>query len=159
MIKGFFPALFLVVSSCCMMKAKETQGNTLMRPLMTRTAPPPLPCRGSGACFDYFSTPLCKYKIRRAEEIMPGSCRAPSLHGRKTEKAETGTFHQQTGNPGHHAVPRGGTHSIPETRSRQAAGAGKSKRFRRRGKQAVLTDSLPRSLPGETSNHGAKATY
>ena len=26
-------------------------------------------------------------------------------------------------------------------------------------KQAVLTDSLPRSLPGETSNHGAKATY
>ena len=87
MIKEFFPALFLIVSSCCMMKAKETQGSTLMRPLMTRTEPPPLSCRGSGACFDYFSTPLCKYKIRRAEEIMPDSCRAPSLHGRKTEKS------------------------------------------------------------------------
>lgn len=86
--QGIFPGAF---PGCFVMLHDEGKRNPGQHsdapPLMTRTEPPPLSCRGSGACFDYFSTPLCKYKIRRAEEIMPDSCRAPSLHGRKTEKS------------------------------------------------------------------------
>lgn len=83
-----------------MMKTKEIRGRTLTRPLMPRTAPPPLSCQGSDACSGYFSTPLCKYKIRRTEEIMPDSCRSPFTSWREDEeKRKPGLSINKQGTP------------------------------------------------------------
>lgn len=160
MIKVFFPAFLLVISSCCMMKAKEIQGRVLMRPLTTQTVPPPLSYHGSDACFDYFSTPPCKYKVPRTEEIMPDSYRRPFISWREVgEKQKPGLSINKQGELVIMLFPVAGTHAVPlkcgpaETSGQPVFGKGGDSDGRK--KQAVL----PNSLPEATSNHGAKATY
>ena len=149
---AIFPGVFpSIVISVAWMKAKKTQAAPDAH---DSDGAPPLPCRGSGLAS--ITPRRLQYKIRRAE-IMPDSCRASTSWKLKTEKAET-DFPSTNKTLGHHAVPRSGTYSHPRKHARQVPEASASGSPSGE-KQAVLTDSLPRSLPGETSNHGAKATY
>ena len=159
MIKGFFPALFLIVSSCCMMKAKETQGSTLMRPLMTRTAP--LPCPAAGPAPAAITSPRRSANTKSAGRKK--SCPTPAgplhfMEGRRKKQRPGLSINKQGTTaimlfPAAEPIP-----SLKHAPGRQP-GPGKVNGSPGGEKQAVLTDSLPRSLPGETSNHGAKATY
>lgn len=81
---------------------------------------------------------MMKEKIQGTVPMLPpddpdGSA-ASSFHGGRWRKAETGTFHQQTGKNGYYAVPGSRTHAVPETRSRRPAGFKERERFLRRGK-------------------------
>lgn len=141
-------------------EGKKIRGRTLTRPLMPRTAPPPLSCQGSDACSGYFSTLLCKYKIRRTEKSMPDSFRSPFTSWRVDgEKRKPGLSINKQGTPAIMLFPA--AEPIPSLKHApgRKPGPGKASGSPGGEKQAVLPDSLPRSLPGETSNHGAKATY
>ena len=160
MIKGFFPALFLIVSSCCMMKAKETQGSTLMRPLMTRTEPPSLVLPRVRRLLRLLLHAALQIQNpqggRNHARLLPGPFTSWKEDGKKRRP---GFSINKQGTPAIMLFPA--AEPIPSLKHAPGRQPGPGKVSGSPGgeKQAVLTDSLPRSLPGETSNHGAKATY
>lgn len=143
---GAFPDCFVMLHD----EGKRNPGRTLMRPLMTRTDP--LPCPAAVRPPASITSPRrsAKYKIRRAEEIMPDSCRAPSLHGRKTEKKRRPGFSiNKQGTPAIMLFPA--AEPIPSLKHApgRQPGPGKVSGFPRRGKTG-----RPYGFPSPLSSRG-----